>query len=149
MDNRGATTVVAKLLAFGVVLLYVGGMTTILFGGAVPDYRDAAGAELGDRVLATATDRVQGSIPPDGRAVGATRAVDLPATIRGSAYTIVVDGRSLVLDHPAESVDGRSRLSLPERVVSIDGTWQSGADTQVVVEGESGGLAVHLVEGTR
>lgn len=147
MDSRGATTVVAKLLTFGIVLLYVGGLTATLFGGAVPDYREAAGAELGDRVLATAADRVEGSIPPDGRAVQATRTVDLPATIEGAGYTVAIDGRSLVLEHPEDAIGGSARLALPERVASIDGAWQSGAETVVRVERGSGGLAVRLVEG--
>lgn len=147
MDRRGATTVVAKLLTFGIVLLYVGGLTAILFGGAVPDYREAAGAELGDRILATATDRVEGAIPPDGRFVEATRTVDLPATIEGSGYTVAVDGRSLALEHPEDTIGGSARLALPERVASIDGSWQSGAETMVRVERESSGLAIRLVEG--
>jgi hypothetical protein len=146
MDRRGVTTVVAKLLAFGIVLVYVGGMTTVLFGGAVPDYRDAAGAELGDRVLATAADRVQGTIPPGGRNVTATRTVDLPGTIRDAAYRIEVDGSSLVLDHPSPAIGGRARLALPGRVDSIDGRWHSGADTVVHVESRATGLAVRLTE---
>jgi hypothetical protein len=147
MDSRGATTVVAKLLAFGIVLVYVGGMTTVLFGGAVPDYRDATGAELGDRVLTTAADRIHGAIPPDGRAVGATRSVDLPPTIRGSSYVVEIDGQSLRLDHPSSSIGGRSRLALPNRVSSVDGSWQSGAETVVSVERADDGLAVRLLEG--
>lgn len=147
MDRRGVTTVVAKLLAFGIVLLYVGGVVSVIFGGAVPEYRSAVGDELGDRVLATAADRIQGSIPPDAREVSARETVDLPATVRGSAYTVSVDGRSLVLDHPAEAVGGRVRLALPERVASIDGAWESGGEQLVRVESESSGLAVTLTEG--
>lgn len=144
MDNRAATPVVAKLLTFGIVVLYLGGMTAVLYGGAVPEYRDAAGAELGERVLAAASDRIQGAIPPAGRHVSAIRPVQLPATIRGAAYRIEVDGRTVVLDHPSTAVGGRSRLVLPDRVEAVDGSWHSGADTVVFVDGDADGLAVRL-----
>jgi hypothetical protein len=147
MDNRAATTVVAKLLTFGIVMLYLGGMTAVLFGGAVPEYRDGAGAELGERVLVTAADRVQGTIPPAGRVVTANRSVDLPSSIRGAAYRIVLDGDSLVLDHPAPSISGRQRLALPARVSATEGSWHSGADTVVSVRGDAAGVVVRLTEG--
>lgn len=147
MDNRGVTTVVAKLLALGIVVLYVGGMTTVLFGGAVPEYRAAAGGELADRVLATAADRIQSTVPPDARVVSASRTVDLPATIRGAAYDVAVDNRTLVLDHPSASIGGRARLALPDHVDSIAGDWQSGARTVVVAETAGNGVAIRLVEG--
>lgn len=147
MDRRGVTTVVAKLLAFGIVLLYIGGVVSVIYGGAVPEYRSAVGDEMGDRVLATAADRIQGAIPPEARDVSATVAVDLPATLHGSAYAITVEGRSLVLDHPDEGVGGRVRLALPAHVSSIDGSWESGGEQFVRAERGSGGLSVRLLEG--
>lgn len=146
MDNRGVATVVAKLLTLGIVLLYIGGVVSVIFGGAVPEYRTAVGDELGDRVLATAADRIQGSVPPDARSVSATRSVDVPATLRGSGYRIVVDGRSLVLDHPAGDVGGRVRLALPTHVTSVDGSWESGGEQTVRVEGGAGSVSVTLAE---
>lgn len=148
MDNRAVAEVVAKLLAFGIVLLYIGGMVSVLYGGAIPEYRGAVGEELGDRVLVTAADRIQGSIPPTAREVSATTTVDVPATIQGSAYSIALDGRSLVLDHPARDVGGRVRLALPAHVTSIDGAWDSGGEQLVRVDGGTGGVSVRLVEGS-
>lgn len=147
MDRRGVTTVVAKLLAFGIVLVYIGGIVSVIYGGAVPEYRSAVGDELGDRVLATAADRIQGSVPPDAHDASASVAVDLPATVRGSGYAITVDGRSLVLDHPDEAVGGRVRLALPAHVASVDGTWESGGEHLVRIERDPGGFAVRLTGG--
>lgn len=144
--DRAVTPVVEKALTIGLVVLFVGGTTSALFGAAVPTYRDAVGGEVGERVLATATERVEESIPPDGTAVRSTTRVDLPATIRGASYDVVVDGRDLVLDHPDESVGGRSRPAVPDSVVAVDGEWQSGADLVVTVRSTSGGLAVQLGE---
>jgi hypothetical protein len=147
MDSRGVTTVVAKLLAFGIVLLYIGGIVSVIYGGAVPEYRSAVGDELGDRVLATVAHRVQGAIPPDARDVSASVSVDLPATLRGSGYVIDVEGRSLVLEHPDDAVGGRVRLALPEHVTSVGGSWESGGEHFVRVERDSGGVVVTLSEG--
>lgn len=147
MDSRGVTPIVEKTITMGIVVLFIGGMTTTMFGTAVPTYRDAVGTEVGERVLAMASEEVERAIPPNETAVQANRTVDLPATIRGSAYTIRVDGRSLVLEHPELSTTHRSRPSLPPGVIRIDGDWQSGANTIVTVRSVPGGLAVELREG--
>ena len=44
-------------------------------------------------------------------------------------------------------VGGRVRLVLPATVDSVDGIWQSGADTAVAVEGNRTGLVVELTDG--
>lgn len=148
MDSRAVTPVVEKTITMGIVVLFIGGMTATMFGATVPTYRDAVGVEMGQRVLATATEEVERAIPPNETTVRSTRTVDLPATIRGSAYTIRVDGRTLVLDHPTLSTTHRSRPALPPSVTNFDGAWQSGAGTVVTVRSVSGGLAVDLQEGS-
>ncbi|MFC7019928.1 MULTISPECIES: DUF7266 family protein [Haloarcula] len=146
MDNRAVSPVVEKLLALGLVVVYVGLLTTTLYGGAVPAYRAAVGSELGERTLAEATARVEQAVPPDARAGSARYRVDLPATIGGAAYAIRTDGRDLVLVHPDPAVGGRTRPVLPDRVDALAGTWESGAETVVIVDGPPGELTVELEE---
>lgn len=146
MDNRAVSPVVEKLLALGVVVLYIGLLTTALYGGAVPAYRAAVGTELGERALAEATARVEQAVPPDARVATGTDRVDLPSTIDGRAYEIRTDGRELVLDHPDPAVGGRARPVLPDHVASLTGTWESGAETVVTVSGDRGNLTVRLEE---
>ncbi|PSP84696.1 hypothetical protein BRC78_07825 [Halobacteriales archaeon QH_8_68_33] len=146
-DDRAVTPSVGKALEGGIVVLFVGLLTTMLLGGLVPDYRAATGAELGDRVLATASQEVERAVPSTVRAVDARRSVDLPSSIAGEGYEIRTDGRWLVLDHPDPAVGGRVRLVLPATVDSVDGVWQSGADTAVTVEGNRTGLVVELTDG--
>jgi len=148
MDNRAVAPVVEKTLTIGIVALFLAGMTTTLFGGAVPAARDAAGESIGDRTLALATERVEQALPPNATHVSARTRVDLPSTIRGEGYVIETDSRSLVLDHPSDAVGGRSRLVLPESVTSVTGSWQSGGDTVVAVDSTDSGLVVELREGT-
>ncbi|GCF14333.1 hypothetical protein Harman_22680 [Haloarcula mannanilytica] len=144
MDNRALSTVVEKLLSMGLVLLYIGLVTTTLYGGTVPAYQSAVGAELGDRTLAEATARVEQAIPPDGRTVSTTVRVSLPATIDGTGYSIRADGDALVLDHPDPEIGGWSQLVLPDRVNALEGEWQSGSPTVVTVSGTRGRVTVTL-----
>lgn len=135
MDNRAVTPVVGKLLAAGLVVLYIASVAGLFVGGLVPEYRAAAGDELGERVLATAAGQVESARPAvDDTATVRTRA-DLPATIRGEHYRIVVRNRTLVLDHPDDSLDARTRLSLPPTVNVRDATWHSGDQFVVRVTG--------------
>jgi len=146
-DDRAVTPAVGKSLEAGLVVLFVGLLATVLLGGFVPDYRTATGAQLGDRVLATASQEVEGAVPSTAREVDARRTVELPGSIAGEGYEIAVDGRSLVLDHPKRAVGGRVRLVLPPSVDRVEGGWQSGAEQVVVVHGDESGLVVELVEG--
>jgi hypothetical protein len=143
-DDRAVTPAVGKALEVGIVLLFVGVMTTALYGGAVPDYRDAVGAEVGDRAVVAAAERVENAVPPAARDVRTVHGVDLPRSIRGENYRIAVENRTLVLDHPAAAVDARARLALPDRVESVDGAWRSSDDAVVVVTGDRGGMSVEL-----
>lgn len=145
--DRGAVPAVGKVLEAGIVVLYVGLLTTSLFGGYVTDYRASAGDELADRTLATASHEVRNAVPPAATAARAHVRVDLPGTIRGESYRIEAEGESLVLDHPARGVGGRSRLALPDRVDSVSGSWHSQRPAAVRVEGTGDDLAVRLVAG--
>ncbi|ACV46267.1 MULTISPECIES: DUF7266 family protein [Halomicrobium] len=147
MNDRAVTPVVEKTITIGLVALFLAGVTTSLFGGAVPAARDAAGGSIGDRTLATATERVEQAIPPNVANVTVRERVRLPATIRGSGYAIEADGRSLVLDHPEPAVGGRSRLVVPPSVQRVSGSWESGSELVVVVRTANGGLSVALQEG--
>jgi len=144
VDSRGLSTVVEKLLSLSIVVLYTTLLTTVLYGGSVPAYQSAVGAELGERTLAEATTRVEQTVPPAARSADATRRVELPATIGGAAYEIRVEGESLVLDHPDEDIEGQSRPVLPDRVTTLTGEWHSGETTVVTVTGTRGNLTVRL-----
>lgn len=143
MADRGATPVVGKVLEVGIVLLYVSLLTTALYGTVVPGYRAAAAGEVAERTVAGAAERIQQAVPPRTVEGQTVLRVDLPATIAGSAYRLRTDGETIVLDHPAD-VTARSRLALPDRVVSVEGTWESGEDTVVRVRTVGEGLAVTL-----
>jgi hypothetical protein len=144
MDSRGLSTVVERLLGLGVVVLYIGLLTTTLYGGVIPEYQSAVGAQLGDRALVQSAARIEGSVPPPATVVTASVRVDLPATIDGAAYTIRTDGGALVLDHPNPAIDGRIRPVLPDRVDTLDGSWESGDRTVVRVTGGRGNVTVML-----
>lgn len=148
MDNRAATPAVGKALEAGIVVLYIGLLTTTLYGGVVPDYRSAAGDAVGERALSTAAERVQQSVSPAARTVAVRTRVDLPGTLRGKPYRVRAEGRALVLDHPHSSVGGRVPLALPGRVDRVEGEWSSTDETVVRVttaaEGSAGRVVVRL-----
>lgn len=146
-DERAVTPAVGKSLEAGLVVLFVTLLSTLLLGGVVPDYRATTGAQLGDRVLATASQEVEAAVPPTARDVDTRRTVDLPTSIAGEGYEITVDGRWLVLGHPGRAVGGRVRLVLPPDVDRVDGSWESGAEQLVLVRGDENGLVVELVDG--
>jgi hypothetical protein len=146
MDSRGVTPVVEKTLTIGIVVLYLAGMTTIVFGGVVPDYRTATGTEVAERTLVGAATVVEDAVPPAGANATARSAVDLPATIREGGYRIRPDGRALVLDHPVDRIDERVRLALPAADVTIVGVWDSGSEPRVRVTRNRSGVRIRLTE---
>jgi len=146
VDNRGLSTVVEKLLSLSIVMLYITLLTTVLYGGSIPAYQGAVGAQLGERALAEATAEVERAVPPRGRSVAASRRVDLPGTIDGSPYSIRANGTHLLLSHPDDEVGGQAQPVLPDRVENVTGTWYSGADTVVTVSGSRGNLTIRLEE---
>lgn len=134
-DDRAMTPVVGKTLAIGIVLLYLGGMTTILLGGTVPEYRTHAGSELGDRVLATAGGSIEQSVPNANGTVEANQTVDLPPAIREQSYELELAGGKLRLHHPNPEIGGEIHLSLPPTATVENSTWRSGTDLQIRVRG--------------
>lgn len=146
-DDRGVTPAVGKTLEAGLVVLFIGLLSTTLFAGAVPAYRTAAGDAVADRTLAGAVERVQQAVPPATREVRVRLRVSLPGTIRGAGYEIRAEDRTLVLDHPDAAIGGRVPLALPPSVVRVEGAWRSTSAAVVRVETGPEGLAVRLVEG--
>ena len=145
--DRGAIPAIGKVLEVGIVILYVGLVTTALFGGLVPEYRTSAANEIGDRTLASASQQVQQTVPPNATQVEAHATVDLPDLIRGDTYEILSDDEELVLEHPHPEVDGQTGLALPEAVVEVSGEWSSTERALVVVESTDDGLVVRLEGG--
>ncbi|MFB6083238.1 MAG: hypothetical protein ABEJ94_03210 [Halorientalis sp.] len=143
-DDRAFSTVVEKVLAIGLVTLFVSLVSVTVYGGLVPDARTAAGEELSERTLAAAAERVQQAVPPNATAVDVRVRVDVPPTIRGAGYEIRAENRSLVLDHPHDRLDERARLALPGSVVRVEGRWESGETTYVRVSRTDAGLVVRL-----
>jgi len=149
-DERAISPVVEKTLAIGLVVLYLSLVAVTFYTGILPDFRTAAGERVGERTLATASQRVQQAIPPNATAVGVRKQVDLPASIRGEGYEIRADGTALVLDHPNSGIGGRARPALPEYVTRVEGQWESGDRTVVIVRRVDDGLVVRLeTEGRR
>lgn len=144
MDDRGVAPVVGKALETGLVLLYVALVAATMFGTVVPEYRSTAGDAVAERALATAAADVEDAIPTDARSATVSGRVDLPETIRGRTYVVRVENRTLVLDHPTTSVDGRVHLVLPESVDRVEGAWHSDDPAVVAVERTNGSVVVHL-----
>jgi hypothetical protein len=142
--DRAVSPVVGKSLEATLVVLYIGLVTTALYGGAVPDYRAEAGDEVAERTLAATATDVEAAVPPETAGATVTREIELPATIAGESYRIRADEGRLVLDHPNPEVSAGMPLVLPQRVVTVSGTWRSGDDTRIVVATTEGGLEVRL-----
>lgn len=143
-DERGLVPVVGKGLEAMIVVLYVASLVATLHGGVLPEYRTAAATEMSDRTLATTADRIEGSVPPRASTVDVTRSVPLPDTIDRATYRIRAVNETLVLDHPDPALSGRVPLALPERVVTVEGSWASDDRTVVRVRGEDDRLRVIL-----
>ena len=142
--DRGLVPVVGKSLELGLLVLYVSLLSVSLYAGVVPEYRAAAADEVGDRTLAHASQSVEASVPPPATAVEREVRVELPGTLRGESYRMVANGSALVLNHPDGRLTARTRLSLPDRVVDVDGVWYSGGRTVVVVRGDRAGVRLTL-----
>lgn len=136
-NERAMTPVVGKTLAIGIILLYIGGMTTILLGGTVPEYRSNAGSELGDRVLATAGGTIEGSVTDANGTVDTSQTVELPPSIREHSYELELAAGRLRLHHPDPKIGGAVRLSVPPTVTVENGTWRSGTELRIRVYGSS------------
>lgn len=158
-EDRAVTSMVSKTLEAGIVVLFIGVVTTGLYAGIVPDYRSATAAEVGERTVVTAGNEIEGAVPPNAERVHVETRVDLPATIRSERYRIVAAGRDgeshatptgagglrIELDHPHPAVDGSYALALPDHVVDVRGEWSGGTGRVVVRTASDGnGLVVTL-----
>lgn len=148
MDNRAVAPVVGKLLAAGIAVLFLGATTSLLFGGVVPEYRTATGEELAERVLADAAATVERAVPDTDTGVEVRVRTDLPGSIRGTGYALFLRNDTLVLDHPNDRLDTSTRLSVPSKVRTRGGRWESGTELAVRVSGDGGNRTIELEGGT-
>jgi hypothetical protein len=146
MDNRAVAPVVGKLLAAGLAVLYIAGMTSLLLGGVVPEYRTQTAEELSERVLADAAAHVERAVPDTRSDVDVRLRRELPATIRDASYRLVLRNDTLILDHPDDRLDSRTRLSIPSKVTTVESSWESGDALVVRVAGTSTNRTVELGE---
>lgn len=144
VDDRAMSPVVGKAMEATLVVLYLGLVTSALYGGAVPEYRNAAGSEVAERTLADAATDLESAIPPKATAATVRFERELPPTIAGAAYRIRAGPDELVLEHPDPEVATTTPLVLPARVVAVNGTWDGGDALVLRVETVDGGLEVHL-----
>ncbi|SFR36417.1 DUF7266 family protein [Halogeometricum limi] len=153
--DRGLSPVVGKSLELGIVVLFIALLTTSFYGSIVPDYRTAAAAEVGERALVGAAERVESAVPERTSRLDRRVAVSLPPTVRGDPYRVravsnASDGTTaLVLDHPDAGIGGRVTLTLPTRPVDVSGTWRSSSESWAVVSDEGSRLSVELQNGGR
>jgi hypothetical protein len=148
--DRGLTSVVSKTLAIGLTVLYIAGMTTVLFGGVVTDYESRAGNEVANRVLATVAGEIEQAPPTVDGDVATRTTVEIPGTIANSGYTLVLRNGSnrLVLDHPNPAIGAQTRLSLPQNVTVENATVESGTIT-LTVRGPASDRRLTIAEGDR
>jgi hypothetical protein len=126
------------LLVAGIVVLYVGGIGMILFGGVLPAYETETSAEISERVLATAATGVEDAVPASDGYVESRTVVDLPATIGGTSYTIRISGQSIELSHPDPGVGAETRLAVPAGLRIPKQRWESGTGLVVEIQGARG-----------
>ncbi|MFQ3320288.1 MAG: hypothetical protein ACI8UR_000437 [Natronomonas sp.] len=136
--------VVGKAMEATLVVLYLGLITTALYGGAVTEYRTAAGNEVAERTVASAAGDIEAALPPNVTTADVRVEVDIPATIAGSAYRIQASTERLVLRHPNPAIEARVPLTLPERVGNVSGAWTSDDPATVRVTTTESGLEVRL-----
>lgn len=143
-DTRGATPVVSKTLAIGIVLLYIGGMTTLLYGSVLPGYQTATGEELAGRTLAAAAGEIEQSVPEATGEINRTRELSLPDRIREERYRLELSGGRLRLKHPDWERAPETRLSVPPGTTVADSSWESGAKLAIRVTGSAANRTVRI-----
>lgn len=144
MVDRAMSPVVGKAMEATLVVLYVGLVTATLYGGAIPEYRTAAGEEVAERTVSSAATDIENAIPPEAVRAEINLVVALPTTIAGDRYRIYAEGDRLVLDHPNPEVSTGTPLVLPGRVLAVSGNWESGESARIHVTTVDGGLEVRL-----
>lgn len=149
MDDRATSSVVGKLLGVGLVLLYLSGATTVLFGSVIPDAQRATGQELAERTVADVAARVERAIEPVRGHVQGRIALDPPTTIDGSGYRLRLHDGEIALIHPNDAFSTVAPLDVPSAITVVDSTVDSGASGALVVRGTAGNRTITLVEGER
>lgn len=149
MDNRAVSPVVGKLLAAGLTVLYIAGVSGLLLNGVLPEYRTAAGAELGERVLANAAGELERVVAAPNSTRTTRTTLDPPATLRGSSYRLHLRNGTLRLDHPDDRLDASAPLSLPPNTTVGNATWNSGGQLRIRASGSASNRTVRLEEANR
>lgn len=146
--SRGVTPVVSKTLVMGLTVLYIAGMTTVLLGGVVPGYETRAGAELSDRVLATAAGEIERAPPAVDGHVETQTTVTLPETIANNGYRLALSNGTdrLVLEHPESAIETETQLSLPPEV-TLQNETVSGGTLVITVSGPANDRTLTVEEG--
>ncbi|PSQ44465.1 hypothetical protein BRD17_04070 [Halobacteriales archaeon SW_7_68_16] len=145
--DRATSPVVGKALETGIVVLYVGLLSTTLFGGVVPDSQARTGDAIAERTLTAAASDVERSVPPQTGTGSARVAIASPETIAGTGYELRGDGNRLVLVHPDRAVGGTVRPVLPDRVVAVRGSVRSRQPAVAVASTTNAGVVIELREG--
>jgi hypothetical protein len=146
MDSRAVSAVIEKVVAIGLVVLFVSGFGGALFGGVVPDYRASAADELAERSLASVADSVEAAVPASRATATVTRTVAVPSTIAGSTYRFELANRTLHLRHPEPALGATTRLAIPAAIDVHDGTVSAGA-VRIRVSGDGGNRTLELEPG--
>lgn len=149
MDDRATSSVVGKLLGVGLVLLYLSGVTTVLFGGVIPDAQRASGQEVAERTVADVAARLERAIEPVQGHVQGRVAFEPPTTIDGSGYRLRLRDGEIALVHPNDAFSTVAPLDVPSAVTVVDSTVDSGASGALVVRGEADNRTIALVEEER
>ena len=136
--------VVGKALESTIIVLYIALITAALYGGTVPEYRAAAGSEIADRTMADVAIEIQRSIPPESTDADIKKQMSLPPTIAGEHYRIKANERRLTLTHPHPQIETQIPLVISDRVISVEGEWQSGGQLSITVLTTDAGLVVRL-----
>lgn len=143
MDERATAPVVGKALEIALVLVYIGIVASVLYGGVIPDTRTTADQAIAERSLAASVDHIREAIPTGG--TGEVRvSITLPATIGGEPYDVVPRDGVLILRHPDPSVNAQASLLLPSRVTAVTGTWESEDSNILLVNATRDGVTVRL-----
>lgn len=142
--ERAMSPVIGKALESTLIILYIALITATLYGGTVPEYRATAGSEIADRTAADVVAEIQRAVPPESVDAEARTRIDLPPTIAGETYHLEIVERTLMVSHPNPNIGAAVPIVVPDRVVTIEGAWQSGGQLTIIVRSTEDGLVVRL-----
>lgn len=142
--ERAMSPVVGKALESTLIVLYITLITATLYGGTVPEYRTAAGSEIAERTAADAAMEIERAVPPESVNADVRIQIEPPPTIVGETYRIESGERALTVAHPNSEITETVPLVVPDRIVAVEGSWQSGGRMTIVVTTTEEGLVVVL-----